>query len=256
MSHLSCSTPYRAGIRHQNHTLRFCVVTFILLVGIVGEAVSSQRFLDRQLVNALIVKDEARARELLEDGANPEALLGHTIEDSAMCTAINSRGTGLLELLLEFGASPNNSVKTVWPWVATPLSCAVFVKNEEAFNLLLDRGADPGLSLCTDCWRGGSIAHYVIEEDAYPYILTLIGRTEIGSDQLDVIVERLEETDYTRHHPWDDEREELIAWVRDQGVDFSPMEPSLMPFWDPDYVMCLHTDLDSQEGRQQGSICD
>ena len=63
--------------------------------------------LDRQLIDSLIAKDYDAAKSFLERGANPEAILGEQQSDHAVCSALDDRGSRFIELLVEYGASPN-----------------------------------------------------------------------------------------------------------------------------------------------------
>ena len=65
--------------------------------------------IDRQLVDSLIAKDYDAAKYFLEQGANPEAILGEEQSDHAVCSAIDDRSSRFIELLVEFGASPDAS---------------------------------------------------------------------------------------------------------------------------------------------------
>ena len=63
--------------------------------------------LDRQLIDSLIAKDYDAAKLFLEQGANPEAILGEKQSDHAVCSALDDRSSHFIELLVEYGASPN-----------------------------------------------------------------------------------------------------------------------------------------------------
>ena len=56
--------------------------------------------LDRQLIDSLIAKDYDAAKSFLEQGANPEAILGEQQSDHAVCSALDDRGSQFIELLL------------------------------------------------------------------------------------------------------------------------------------------------------------
>jgi hypothetical protein len=69
------------------------------------------------------------------------------------------------------------------------------------------------------------------------------------------LVNSLEKTVFSQAHPWNDEREALIAWVKEQGMPINarPADPPVPGF---DYPECIHSVREMEEGREKGSICE
>jgi ankyrin repeat protein len=92
--------------------------------------------LDRALVDAAFVCDFVRVRELLAQGASPEAR-----DDDGrtpLFSAVLGGAVGLVGLLLEAGADPNAQDREGW----TPLHFAAQEHLPEMVRLLMARGAD------------------------------------------------------------------------------------------------------------------
>lgn len=212
--------------------------------------------LDRQLIDSLADKDLEAARQALEAGANPQARLGSRLDDSALCTAIDDRGTDYLELLLDYGASPDFNSHDGLYSLRTPLACAIYLYNPAAFDLLLARGANPDADLCSECaprFRHSALTQAMVSSK-FPMALTLVRNSEVDELEMDAIVILLEGRPFSESHPWNDERDALIDWVREQGVAFDP-KPANPPV--PGYsTRCVFSVRDDIEGLSEGTICD
>jgi len=238
--------------------LKTLLLALILTSSLCSLSQSAQEpSIDRQLISSLQEKDLAGARHALERGANPQAVLGNNLNDYAMCTAIDDRGTELLELLLEFGASVNFNRHAGGFKYRTPLSCAIFLYNPAAFDLLLEKGADPDANLCSECakpeWRQSAF-NIAVSMRRYPMVIKLIEISEIDEVEMQELIIDLELSTIS-YHPWADEREALVKWVQDQGIDFNPAVPSPPPAgYDP--PECVHSVRDIEEELEIGTICE
>ena len=92
--------------------LSACLVAGVFLVlscSVAGPSREADRSeeLDRLLVESMVSKNAEAARVVLEMGANPEAILGELLIHHAVCAAIFDRSSRYLELLVEYGASPD-----------------------------------------------------------------------------------------------------------------------------------------------------
>ena len=211
--------------------------------------------LDRTLVDALSREDAAAARRALERGADPNAVLGERLEDHALCSAIDSRGAGLLGLLLEFGARVDEVATEGRRALRTPLACAIHYYNPDAFDRLLALGADPDADLCPEC--GPGFGHTPLTEaltaSKWPMALELARRGALDEIERRALVVLLERRPYDAYHPWADEREALIRWTRAQGVPLDARPASEGP---PGTVpTCMFSVRDMEEGLSEGTIC-
>ena len=140
-----------AGTRRRTRALAGAAgLALVAAIALLGPAGASPA-LDRELVDALVAEDLTAARTALESGADANAVLGIDVGDHAMCAAIDTRGTEALELLLEFGARVDWVLPEGRRYLRSPLACAISYYNPEAFDLLLELGADPDADLCPEC---------------------------------------------------------------------------------------------------------
>lgn len=229
-------------------------ITLLVMSAIV---VAGDTGLDRQLIDSLADKDLEAVGHALQAGANPQALLGSTLGDSALCTAIDDRGTEYLELLLEYGASPDFNSHAGLYSLRTPLACAIYLYNPAAFDLLLARGANPGADLCSECaprFRHSALTQAMVASK-FPMALKLEHNSVVDDLEMDAIVILLENRPYNQSHPWNDERDALIDWVREQGVVFDPLLATPpVPGYYPSG--CVFSVRDEIEGLSEGTICD
>ena len=89
----------------------------------------------------------------------------------------------------------------------------------------------------------------------FPMALTLVRVSEVDKGELEKLLHVLEKTPFDGYHPWADEREALIDWVRDRGIAIDPIpaavaRPGHVP---PD---CVFSTRDIEEGLAEGTICD
>ena len=213
--------------------------------------------LDRQLIDSLIAKDYDAAKSLLEQGANPEAILGEKQSDHAVCSALDDRGSRFIELLVEYGASPNAYFDVDYQSRRTPLACAVWLYNPPAFEFLLAIGAEPDTNLCKECegiynnmrttLTSAVTAHY------FPFAIALAKKYKPHPNELGLIKRVLESSPYNEAHPWNDIRNELIQWVFDQGIEFKPL-PAGKPVNGVIHE-CVFSFRDMEEGLAKGTIC-
>lgn len=244
--------------RHRFLRQRFSSVllAFLLICQQLTAACASDT-LDRVLIDSLIARDIDSARRALEKGADPEAIMGRNLNDNAMCTAIDSRSSRFLELLVEFGASPNAYLNTSHPFRRTPLACAVFLLNFEAFEYLLAHGADPSVDLypeSSEKHRNWQTAFTLaLDMRYYPMALELIDRYELAPGELHGLVFELERYHYDEAHPWNYAREALIDWASQRVTDFNP-KPAYPA---PEGVdqECRFSFRDIEEGLDKGTIC-
>ncbi len=206
----------------------FSVVLLLitLLAGNVQAVDSSE--LNRELLRSLVAKELNAARAALEKGANPEAMLGPELTDHAMCAAIDDSGIGFLELLAEYGASPNAYFDIGQSIRRTPLACSVYLWNFPAFTPALSR-------------------------KRYPMALRLLQLYELHPVELKRLAYDLENSPYDASHPWNYAREALIEWTRKRVPDFNPR--SVNPSPDGVSKECLFTFRDREQGLKKGTLC-
>ena len=213
--------------------------------------------LDRQLIDSLIAKDYDAAKYFLEQGANPEAILGEEQSDHAVCSAIDDRSSHFIELLVEFGASPNAYFEVGYQSRRTPLACAVHLYNPQAFEFLIAIGAEPNVDLCKECEgifsNRSTILTTAVTAKYFPFAIALAKKYKPHPNELDHIKRVLEIAPYNEAHPWNDMRNELIQWVFDQGIEFKPL-PAGKPVNGVIHE-CVFSFRDMEEGLAKGTIC-
>ena len=231
------------------------LIIFLNLCSI--DVIADDRDLDRQLINSLIDKDIDAARRALDNGANPQAVLGSKKTDSALCSAIDDRGSVYLQLLLDYGAAPDFNTHQGPYKLRTPLACAIDLYNPVAFDLLLAKGADPDADLCSECaprFRH-TVLTLAVGAAKYPMALTLAkNSSEVDVREMRKILFALEQRPYIAIHPWNDERNALIEWVREQGVVINPRPAN--PALSGATTKCLFSVRDHMEGLSKGTICE
>lgn len=213
--------------------------------------------LDRKLINSLKAKDINAARAALEAGADPEAVLGPDLNDHAMCTAIDDRSSKYLELLVEYGASPNAYWDVGYSNHRTPLACSIYLWNSDAFDYLLANGADPSVDLNSDAleerWRHRTALNTALSAIAYPMALKLVQLYELHPLELDSLKYDLEKHSFSQAHPWNKARDELIEWTRERIPDLNPAPTHPVP--EGFVPKCLFTFRDHEEGLKEGTLC-
>lgn len=248
----------RGGVRSL-FVQRLCsVVLAVFMVGCTTTLVAeNDESLDRQLLNSLNAKDLYAARKALEKGANPEAILGPDLSDHAVCTAIDDRSSRYLELLVEYGAFTNAFWDVGYSDRRTPLACAVYLWNFEAFDYLLEHGADPSVDLVPEAiekYRNWQTAFTVaLRGKKYPMALNLLGRYELHPAELNRLARHLENSPYDESHPWNYARDALIEWTRARVPDFNPKPAH--PSANGVSPECLFTFRDHEEGLKKGTLC-
>ncbi|MGQ7845926.1 ankyrin repeat domain-containing protein [Granulosicoccus sp. 3-233] len=238
---------------------QLCCALLMIMLSSVGCATttSNDQSNDRILLESLRAKDLSAAKQALENGADPEAILGRDLGDHAVCTAIDDRSSRFLELLIEYGASTNAFWDVGHSDRRTPLACAVYLWNFEAFEYLLNHGADPSVDLVPEAserFRNHQTAFTMaLRGSKYPMALRLLGLYELHPAELEALKYYLENSPYSEAHPWNYAREALIDWTRARVPDFNPKpaHPS------PDGVTqeCLFTFRDHEEGLKKGTLC-
>lgn len=93
---------------------------------------------------------------LLERGANPDLISPHG--DTALCEASKNGFTENMKLLLRYGANIEHQGRRGW----TPLLLAIEARQNDAVQLLLDRGAD----ISTTLDDGAGALHLAVNIDA------------------------------------------------------------------------------------------
>jgi hypothetical protein len=243
--------------RHLAVTLLITLILCLILLQANLVHASNDESLDRALIDSLAKKNYAAAENLLMRGANPEAILGSQLNENAVCTAIDDRSTRYLDLLIQYGASPN----AYWDDVQhelhrTPLVCSVYLLNFEAFALLLERGADPSMDLYDKSRKNARKATtaftVALSSTAYPMALSLLNHYPLNIAELNRLVFSLENSPYEEAHPWNKARNELIAWAQKRVPTLRPKPASPRTGSEPD---CLFSFRDHEEGLKKGTIC-
>ena len=214
--------------------------------------------LDRHLINSLARDDLASAREYLVAGANPEAILGKNTTDNAVCTAIDDRHTEKLELLVEFGASPNAYWRNAHLVQRTPLVCSILYRNFEAFEYLLEHGADPSLDLDPEGlekfrYRETAFTS-AIGYKVYPMALELLKHHELHPNEIKYAATRLEKSPYDRAHPWSYHRDEIHKWLLQRVPDFKPAQAGVGGK-SREKNECYFSARDRRERLKKGTMC-
>jgi len=213
--------------------------------------------LDRALIKSLQEKNYKAAENCLKRGANPEATFGSQLSDNAVCTAIDDRSSKYLELLINYGASTNANFRKVQNSLRrTPLACSIYLGNFDAFEYLLENGADPSVDLHEESiekYRNATTALTVaLSNSMYPMALRLVKLYELHPAELRRLVFDLENSPYSEDHPWNDSRNQLIAWTRKRVPTFNPKPASPSNGPKPD---CILSFRDMEEGLKKGTIC-
>ncbi len=244
-------------MRTQFLKLPFLLLLLASCVCIGSALAASSAVLDRELLRSLVAKDLEGARAALEKGANPEAVLGSDLADHAMCAAIDDNSSLYLELLVEYGASPNAYFDVGYPDRRTPLACSVYLWNFEAFDYLLDHGADPSVDLHKESiekyrnWQTAFVT--ALAGRRFPMALKLVQLYELHPAELQQLVYSLENFPYSEAHPWNYAREALIEWTRKRVPDFNPKAANPSP--DGVNKECLFTFRDQEQGLKKGTLC-
>ncbi len=235
----------------------YLVLLLVYCVWMSSALAADSAELDRELLLSLVAKDMEGAREALEKGANPEAVLGRDLADHAMCAAIDDSSSRFLELLVEYGASPNAYFDVGYGNRRTPLACSVYLWNFEAFDFLLTHGADPSVDLNKESiekfrnWQTAFTA--ALNGKRYPMALRLLQLYELHPAELKRLAYNLENTSYSEAHPWNYAREALIEWTRKRVPDFNPRPANPSP--DGVSKECLFTFRDHEQGLKKGTLC-
>ena len=233
-----------------------CHIIFFTLLHSANVAADDES-LERALIKSLAKKDYKSAEKLLKKGANPEATFGSQLNENAVCTAIDNRSSKYLELLVQYGASPNANWRNVESRIhKTPLACSVILMNFEAFDFLLENGADPSVDLnegAIEKFRNSSTAFTLaLSGRRYPMALKLLKLYELHPAELERLVYEIEESSYDEAHPWNSAREELIAWAKERVPNLNPKPIRPKDGTEPD---CLFSFRDHEEGLKKGTIC-
>jgi hypothetical protein len=234
--------------------VNFCLI--LILIQSTAALSSEEESLNRALIKNLANKDYEAAEQLLRKGANPEAIFGHQLSDNAVCTAIDDRSSKYLKLLVKYGASANAHWDIQHELRRTPLVCSVYLQNFQAFEYLLQNGADPSVDLNEESigkFRNSSTALTVaLGSKNYPMALRLSKLYPLHQAELERLVFELENSPYDESHPWNPARNELIAWTLERVPTLNPRPASPANGTEPD---CLFSFRDLEEGLKKGTIC-
>lgn len=218
---------------------------------------STPMSLDQALIESLASRDLETSRALLEQGASPEAIPTKTFGNNAVCTAVDNRTSEYLELLVEFGASPNAYWPNAHSQQRTPLACAIQMWNFEAFHYLLDNGADPTVNLNPDGPKKfehfDTAFTYALGYSVLPMALELLKRYELRPGEIQYAKHMFESSGATSTHPWNYARQEIIDWLSERVNDFNPREAT--PGKPLKKGECLFTSRDRRDGLKKGTLC-
>jgi len=180
--------------------------------------------LDEELVAAIVARDLARTRILLEQGANPNATIDENKYGSAMCRAAQRGMAPFMEVLLAHGANANQWFEKAPSYDKTPLACAVGSGNVDAFEQLLDAGAQTSIELCPKCkgYAGISMVQNAVFSGRAELLWRLLELGVATASDIESIV-----YEYENHSPGtkaveSGDRQRIIEWIREQGVEFEP----------------------------------
>lgn len=238
---------FRTIIKSIALTLTLCGLT---------PTVFANDFLNRNLLDAIENKDLLKIELELENGANPEAVVGIRGDESAICLAIDDRESKMLELLLRYGASPNAFSPIGRYKYRSPISCAISHYNPEAFNLLIRRGANVDVDLCPECNSTATNSPFLIAlfQGKYNMALEIAKNTDLDNDELRKLRSVLENTPYDVRHPWSKARDDLLKIYTDTGKPIEPIAPHT-PNGDFDRWECVFSPRDMAEGLERGTVC-
>jgi hypothetical protein len=136
------------------------------------------------------------------------------------------------------------------------LVCSVYLLNFEAFDFLLENGADPSIDLFDKSRKNARSATtaftVALSGKRYPMALRLLNHYPLNTAELNRLVFALENSPYDEAHPWNTARNELIAWAQKRVPTLNPKLASPRTGSESD---CLFSFRDHEEGLKKGTIC-
>jgi len=204
-------------------TLRMLLLALVM-VSLTTPWAQADVLLDEALVAAIVARDLAKTRTLLTQGANPNATTDDNKYGSAMCRAAQRGMAPFMEVLLAHGANANQWFENAPSYDKTPLACAVGSGNVEAFELLLEAGAQASIELrpMQNGHGGLSMVQNAVLSGRAELLWRLLELGVATARDIESIV-----YEYENHSPgpYADEsgdRQRIITWIREQGVEFEP----------------------------------
>ena len=182
---------------------------------------------DERLLDAVTDGSERRVRALLDEGADPNAVLGSLREEKALCVASARDNGRVLDLMLAAGADADVLYERRDILSANPLGCAISYENLDAVKTLVKAGADPMRDLCPSCPT--DFATRIIAQASSPrtYDIAwyLINTTTLTEGEIRAVAHSISKFPIPKHDPTLDERALIVDWLRARGVEVEPTEP-------------------------------
>ena len=200
---------------------------------------------DKQLLEALKAHDLEEFEELLQKGANPNAIFGTEIPDWVMCLATAPGNEVFLALALKHGGKVNlrNTIPptrkaSVDSYESAPLVCAITQHNKKAFDILVDKGADLDMILNPDAKpipksrhtspsRWGVIPYrYPVMEatggNDYDIVYEIVRRKELNELEIRSLVLAIEYDPIDLDSEQNRWRMKVVELLRAKGIEVHP----------------------------------
>ena len=182
---------------------------------------------DEKLLDAVTDGSERRVRALLDEGADPNAVLGPEREEKALCVATSKGNARVLDLMLAAGADADALYERRDILSANPLSCAISYENLDAVKTLVEAGADPMRDLCPSCPTDFAtrVIFKASSPQTYDIAWYLINTTTLTEGEIRAVAHSISRYLIPKHDPTLDERALIVDWLRARGLGVEPTEP-------------------------------
>jgi len=202
---------------------------------------------DRALLQAVIDGSPAAVEAALDAGGDPTVALGREYESKTLCRATEPGREAVLEMLLDAGADANVLYERADSLSRDPLTCAAYNNNLEAFRMLHEAGAELERNLCPTCPTDvvRTVFWSATDQDTHHILRYMIENTTIDEGERRLIKLAIEQQATYADDDTLDDRDWVIAWMRERGETIDPRAPG-----DPRFVPKRSDQLEAEAGSR------
>lgn len=177
----------------------------------------------QQLRLAMFEKDLPAFDAVLDSGSiGLDGFATNPFLYEVFCASTYHTYAAFFERLLEYGVNPSvqspesNAIASSYP-----ISCAATRSNFEAFNALLDAGADSTVNLCEQCAydKIPLITHVLSKPDMF---VEITRRRDLTDFELSEMARRLEVREYHKNFNGKPVMEYYTEFLRERGFEITP----------------------------------
>lgn len=222
------------------------VITLTLLLMSCSVRSESQIELDQELLQAVKDGSLEEFKDLLQSGANPNAIFGWKYDQWVMCAAAKHDNPEFMRLAIENSGDVNlrnfkekNSSSLAGSFWSSPLLCAIQYNTADVFDLLIEKGVETDFVVCKECkpikgiekfdlgprWNNSTPIRKAVGSRRYrmAYVMLEKKKTPLRKEVLHVVINSIEAPrGFDTNHPENVWRLKLAELLKERGIDVLP----------------------------------